>query len=202
MPILHSRISFKRLLLIAALTAAAVGCRIAAASVPSVADLDASARAAGNRIDVATHIGESVFATKWPAQVSQISANEVSGHLIVGVRIWGVKFHEAMTRQEFVDEVAALAGKAFAAAPNAEEVDVWASVPIAVAKGEIVSGDLAVPTSRTVFSVSAHRGESGTEIVARASSATGGAYWDEEWARAAFEKSASSSEATASPGDR
>lgn len=189
MPILRSRISVTGLLLIAALTTPAVNCRIAAASVPSVADLDATARAAGNRIDIATRIGESIFATKWSAQVSQISANEVSGHLIVGVRIWGVKFHEAMTRQAFLGEVAALVEKAFAAAPAAEEVDVWASVPIAVAKGEVVSGDLAVPTSRTVFSISARRGEAAGEIVTRAASQAGGAYWDEEWARTAFEKS-------------
>ena len=63
------------------------------AEVPSVADLDATARAAGNRPDIATRIGESVFAVTWPAQVSQISANEMDRHLIVGIRIWGVKFH-------------------------------------------------------------------------------------------------------------
>ena len=46
--------------------------------------------------------------------------------------------------------MASLVEKAFAAAPAVEEVDVWASVPIEVVKSEIVSGDLAVPTSRTV----------------------------------------------------
>ena len=173
-----------------AVAAAALSFQIAVASVPSVADLDATARAAGNRTDVATHIGETVFATKWPAQVSQISANEMGRHLVVGVRIWGVKFHEPMTRQAFVGEVAALVAQSFAAAQAAEEVDVWASVPIAVAKGEIVSGDLAVPTSRTVFSLTARRDESSAEIAARAAAPSGGAFWDEEWARSAFEKQA------------
>jgi len=157
-------------------------------AVPSVADLDATARAAGNRIDVATHIGESIFATKWPAQVSQVSANEVAGHLIVGVRIWGVKFHAEMTREAFVGEVVTLMQRAFAAAPAAEEVDLWASVPIAVAKGQIVSGDLAVPTTRTVYSVTARRGESVAAVEARAGASDGGAYWDEEWERTAFKK--------------
>ena len=160
----------------------------ARAAIPSVADLDAAARASGNRVDVATRIGESIFSTTWPAQVSQVSANEMDRHLIVGIRIWGVKFHDEITRRDFLTEVADLIGKAYAAAPAAEEVDVWASVPLEVLKGEVVSGDLAVPTSRTVFSLTSRRGESAAEIVARASAAGEGVFWDEEWARTAFEK--------------
>jgi hypothetical protein len=159
------------------------------AEVPSVADLDATARAAGNRMDIATRIGESVFAVTWPAQVSQISANEMDRHLIVGIRIWGVKFHTEMTRRAFVDEVSSLVEKAFAASPAAEEVDVWASVPIEVGKGVVVSGDLAKPTSRTVFSLTARRGETGAQISARAGRTDDpDVFWDEEWARAAFKK--------------
>lgn len=161
----------------------------AAAHEPSVADLDAAARAVGNRRDVAERIGKSVFATEWPAEVSQISANEVDGHLIVGVRIWGVKFHTPMLRDEFVSEVASLVDRTFAAAPATEEVDVWASVPIAVAKGSIVSGDLAKPTSRTVFSVTALRGEAPDSLRARVSAGTGGVFWDPDWARDAFKES-------------
>jgi hypothetical protein len=189
MRILRSRIS--RLVTAVGITAV-LASGPAQAAVPSVADLDASARAAGNRLDVATHIGENVFGLVWPAQVSQISANELERHLIVGIRIWGVKFHGAMTRAEFIDEVASLVGKAFSAAPAIEEVDIWASVPIAVGKGEIVSGDLAKPTSRTVFSLTARRGESQPEISARATQKTGsGVFWDEEWARDAFKNQGS-----------
>lgn len=178
---MRSRIS------IAALVVAAALSGVARASLPSVADLDASARAAGNRLDLATRIGESVFATAWPAQVSQISANEMDSHVIVGIRLWGVKFHGQMSRKDFVGEVASLVEKAFAAAPAAEEIDVWASVPIQVSRGEVVSGDLAVPTSRTVFSVTTRRGESPAEFQARAYAFDRGAFWDEEWARDAFE---------------
>jgi hypothetical protein len=156
-------------------------------AVPSVADLDAAARAAGNRIDVATSIGQRIFATAWSAQVSQVSANAAGSHLIVGIRIWGVKFHRPMTRKEFVSEVAALVELAFAAAPDAEEVDVWASVPIAVGKGVVVSGDLAKPTTRTVFSLSVKRGEPAAKIVARAATADEGAFWDPAWERSAFQ---------------
>ena len=78
---------------------------VSQAYTPNIADLDATARASGNRRDLAEHIGESVFATEWPAEVSHISANELGSHLIVGIRIWGVKFHKPLTRDEFVDEV-------------------------------------------------------------------------------------------------
>lgn len=149
----------------------------------TVAELDANARAAGNRIDIAERIGDSVFKTTWAAQVSQISANALGKHLIVGIRVWGVKFHHPVTRQEFLEEVAALIDGAFAAAPEAEEVDLWASVPISVGKGVIVSGDLAKPTTRTVFSVSVRRGETAEAILAKSASA---AFWDQEWERSAF----------------
>ncbi|MBV8149518.1 MAG: hypothetical protein JO092_10535 [Candidatus Eremiobacteraeota bacterium] len=157
-----------------------------AAAVPSVTDLDAAARAAGNRTDIATTIGKSIFSTNWSAQISQVSANAVGTHLIVGIRLWGVKFHHPMTRKQFVAEVASLVERAFAAAPDTEEVDVWASVPIAVGKGVIVSGDLAKPTTRTVFSLSIRRGEPAAKIVVRATAAEDGAFWDPDWERAAF----------------
>ena len=160
----------------------------ARAAVPSLADVDATARATGNRLDVAMRIGESIFATTWPAQVSQVSANQMDRHLIVGIRIWGVKFHDEMSRRQFVAEVADLIARAYAAAPEVEEVDVWASVPIEVARGEIVSGDLAVPTSRTVFSLTSRRGEPASEIQARSYGMRDGVFWDEEWARTAFVK--------------
>lgn len=165
-----------------------VSAATAPASVPTTADLDATARAAGNRLDVATRIGERVFGETWPAQVSQISANEVDGHLIVGIRLWGVKFHHAVTRAEFVDEVAALVGDAFDASA-AEEVDVWASIPIDVGKDVVVSGDLARPTVRTVFTLTAHRGQPPETVASLAlSKSSPDVFWDEDWARDAFKK--------------
>jgi hypothetical protein len=158
----------------------------AAARPPSVADLDATARSVGNRRDVAEHIGEAIFATQWSAEVNQLSANELGSHLIVGVRMWGVKFHQPMSREAFVDEVVALTDKIFAAAPDAEEIDFWASVPLDVTKGEIVSGDLAKPTSRTVFTLTVLRGERSQSLRERARRAGDGVYWDSQWARDAF----------------
>jgi hypothetical protein len=158
----------------------------AAAYAPSVAQLDATARATGNRRDVAQHIGVSVFSTRWTAEVTQVSANALSGHLIVGIRLLGAKFHRPMTRDEFTSEVVALVEASFAAAPATEEIDLWATVPLSVAKGAVVSGDLAKPTSRTVFSLTARRGESAAALRARLAGASDGVFWDTQWARAAF----------------
>jgi hypothetical protein len=163
---------------------------IAAAYEPTVAQLDAAARAAGNRKDVADQIGISIFATRWPAEVSQVSANAVGDHLIVGIRVLGVKFHRAVTREEFETEILALVAIASGSAPQAEEIDVWASVPIEVAKGVVVSGDLAKPTSRTVFSLTTRRGESPGALKARISGNQGNVFWDEEWAQNAFKEPA------------
>jgi len=160
---------------------------VSQAATPSIADLDAAARASGNRRDIAERIGESVFATEWPAEVSHISANELGNHLIVGIRIWGVKFHTPLTRDEFVDEVIGLVGKTFAAVPSAEEIDVWASVPIVVGKEIVVSGDLARPTSRTVFSLTVRRDEADAKLRTRAD-AGDGVFWDQEWVRSAFKE--------------
>jgi hypothetical protein len=169
-------------------SAFAIGIASAAAIAyaPSVAQLDAAARAAGNRRDVAHHIGASIFATRWPAEVSRISANAVGSHLIVGIRVLGVKFHRPMTRDEFASEVVTLVRTAFAAAPATEEVDLWASVPIDVAKGAVVSGDLAKPTDRTVFSLSAQRAETSASLRARIDRAGDGVFWDADWVRSAF----------------
>jgi hypothetical protein len=144
-----------------------------------VAELDANARAAGNLKRLAIAMGDKVFATEWPAQVTQVAADGVSGHVVIGVRISGVKFHGQLTRAGFLNEVDRIVALVFASAANAEEVDVWATVPIPVRKGAIVSGAYAVPTTRPVFTIAVRRGRD-------PASAT--VFWDEEWARSAFKQ--------------
>jgi hypothetical protein len=163
---------------------------LAGAYEPSVAQLDATARAGGNRRDVAERIGTAIFATRWPAEVSQISANALGDHLIIGIRVLGVKFHRPISRVQFESEIASLVESASAVAPEAEEIDLWASVPIEVAKGVVVSGDLAKPTSRTVFSITVHRGERAVSLRSRLGQANGDVFWDAEWAHAAFKEAA------------
>lgn len=154
---------------------------------PSVADLDAHSRAGGNRLDIATSVGEALFNSTWPAQVMQVLANEMSGHVVLGLRISGVKFHQPLSRADFDREIEAVISRAFAAAPQAEEVDLWVTVPISVGKGLVVSGDLAVPTTRTVFTISVARRQS-AELAARLRSGTS-VFLDQEWAQSAFTKS-------------
>lgn len=174
------------LLAVAALSAALP----AFAAAPSVVDLDAAERAVGNRADVAQQIGRSIFRTEWPAQVSQVSANELGGHLIVGVRIWGVKFHHPLTQAAFTEQILTLEEQIFAAAPGAEEVDFWASVPLDAGRGAVVSGDLAKPTSATVFSVTVRHGESAVSLRERMTGSHTSVFWDPQWVRSSFEPAA------------
>jgi len=123
-------------------------------------------------------VGERIFAKPWSAQVLQIEANQTDSHLVLGLHISGVKFHDPLSRPQFDAEIAELTSDAFVAAPAAEEVDIWVTVPIDVGKGVVVSGDLAKPTTRTVYAISAVRG------VRR----SGNLFVDEDWALSAFKK--------------
>jgi hypothetical protein len=151
---------------------------------PSVDRFDAVARAGGNRKPMAVKIGRALFTTEWPAQVLNVYADGFGGHDIAGLRVSGVHFHHPLSRDEFSSEIAQLVQKAFASAPI-DEVDVWASVPLRVGKDVVVAGDIAKPTSRTVFSVSVQRGES-ISALARRLQQGHGVYWDQEWTRSAL----------------
>jgi hypothetical protein len=179
---LRSRISAA--LLLAAMLAWAAP---APASAPTVASLDAQSRAGGNRIAVATAVGDRIFTKTWPVQVLQVLANQMGPDLVLGMRLSGVKFHEPVDRRQFDAELATIANEAFAADPAIQELDIWVTVPIAVGKGIIVSGDLAKPTSRTVFTVTIRREESPGALMRRLGAGTG-VFVDPEWASTAFTK--------------
>ena len=151
---------------------------------PCVDRLDAAARAGGNRKPMAVEIGRALFGTQWPAQVLNVYADGFNGHDVAGLRVSGVRFHATLTRRAFADEIAALAAKAFVAAPI-DEVDIWASVPLRVGKDIVVSGDVAKPTSRVVFSFTVLRSEKRSALRRRLRQGHG-VYWDQEWARSAL----------------
>lgn len=121
-----------------------------------MAELDAAARAEGNRRAEAVKIGRALFATIWPVQITHVRVDGVGRHAIAGLVLSAVKFHQAVDRAGFLSEVEVLVGRTFAAS-DVEEVDVWATVPIPYDAREPVSGDLAKPTSRTVFAVTCRR---------------------------------------------
>ncbi len=159
----------------------------ALAAKPSMAHVDAAARAEGNRKDLAIAVGDRLFLTEWPAQVLNVEANQSGPHVVVGLRVSGVHFHQPMNRQEFDAEIASLVGQVFAAAPSAEEVDVWTVIPLKVPKHEVVAGDLAMPTWRTVFTISVRRGETAPELAARLRQGKE-VFVDEDWTRSAFKR--------------
>ena len=149
--------------------------------------MDARARALGNRLDVAVAIGERLFTTQWPAQVLHVEANQIGSHLVLGLHVNGVHFHEAMTFDSFKREIMMLAAQSLTVAKDAEEVDIWVTVPIKVGKDVIVSGDLAKPTNRNVFTLTVRRGETPASLAGRLQSGRN-LFVDEEWARTAFKK--------------
>lgn len=161
----------------------------ASATAPPIAAIDANYRAEGNRKDVARAIGDMLFATQWPAQVVKVGADGIGNHIVVGLLVSGVKLHRVLTRAQFAAEVAAIAQQAFSVTPHVAEVDVWATVPIKVTRNEDVSGDLAMPTTRTVFSAAILRGSSAAALRKRLL-VSRDVYWDEEWAHALFKERA------------
>jgi hypothetical protein len=153
----------------------------------SIATLDSDLRAEGNRKDIAERAGDKLFATEWPAQVLKVAADSVDDHVVIGLRISGVHFHTLLTREQFINEILALVQQTFAltlspAPAKIEEIDVWTVVPFTVGKGVVVNGDLAKPTTRTVFTLSVRRGESPASILQRMRNGAN-VYWDDEWIR-------------------
>ena len=130
----------------------------ARAEAPSVVDLRAAGRAQGNDRAGAVALATALLAREWPAQVLKVRVDSIGSHHVAGLLISGVKFHTPLDEAGFLREVAAIVEQAFAAS-NVEEVDVWTVVPLDAGKGAIVSGDLAKPTSRTVFTVTVPRAE-------------------------------------------
>jgi len=157
---------------------------VASAKSPSVATLDASARAGGSNKPLARRVAYDLFLKNWAVQVLNVYADSIPGHNIVGLHLSGTKFHGAVSRAKFYGEVQELIRVTFAAAPI-EEVDVYATVPLVVGRDVVVAGDLARPTSRNVFTVSVRRGESASSLAQRLQ-AKRGVFLDEDWARAAL----------------
>jgi len=147
---------------------------------PSLATVDANARAAGNRRATAVALGTRLFSRVWPVQILKVRVDGVGRHEVAGLVLSGVKFHARVDAHAFLAEVAALVGSSFASAP-VEEVDVWATTPLDVARGTVVAGDNAQPTARIVFATTALRAQAPT-IAARLASG-GGVYWNASWKR-------------------
>jgi hypothetical protein len=161
--------------------AAAIG--LVASSAParaggSLAEVDAAARAAGNRPLLARALGDVLFQTSWPAQITKVRVDAVGSHAVAGLVLSGTKFHHPLDRDAFLAEVRDLVAASFAHS-SVEEVDLWTTIPLATRAHEVVAGDLAMPTSRNVFAVSVQRREAAT-FPARLASGRD-VFWDAAW---------------------
>jgi peptidoglycan/xylan/chitin deacetylase (PgdA/CDA1 family) len=134
-------------------------------------------RIAGNDPAVAETMATALLAQRFPEQITKVRVERVMPATVAGIVLSGRKFHAAVDRERFAQDVREMVGVAFAVAPSLDEVDVWATVPIPVAPGTIVSGDEAVPTERTVFSAAVVRGSH----IAGAPWDLGVTYWDHTW---------------------
>ena len=109
-------------------------------------------RTAGNDPQAAEAIAVALLARKFPEQILKVHVLASQPATVAGIVLSGVKFHRAVNRERFTADVREMVELAFEAAPSVREVDVWATVPLAVPAGATVSGDYAVPTAATVFS--------------------------------------------------
>lgn len=133
-------------------------------------------RIAGNAPDVAERVAVALLSAGYPEQILKVRTYKTEPAVVAGIMLSGVKFHAPVDRQTFAADAADMIYRAFAADPSVSEVDVWAVVPIAVPLHADVSGDLAVPTNRTVFSAAVLRGE-----FTRDEGSLGTTYWEAGW---------------------
>jgi len=134
-------------------------------------------RIAGNEPRVAESVAVALLVRRFAEPVMKVHVLAIPRVAVAGIVLSGAKFHAPVSRTRFASDVRAMTQAAFAAAPSLSEVDVWATVPVAVPAGEPVSGDFAVPTSKTVFSSVATRQRKGLETTLE----WGTTYWDPRW---------------------
>jgi hypothetical protein len=174
---LRSRINIAALL--AALAIVVPASVMLSSSKPVLAQVDNArvrARSAGTDLPTARRIAAALLAHPVAAQLLKVRCERAAGHVDCGLTVSAMHFHRALDVPSWNAEVASLIEGAYAADPAVDEIDLWATVPLDAGKGAVVSGDLAKPTSATVFSVTVPRSARGA---LRERLATGqGVFWD------------------------
>ena len=133
-------------------------------------------RSSGSDVATARRIAAALLARPLPAQLLRVRCERVGRHVDCGLIVSGAKFHRALDLRAWNAEIAALVDGAFGAAPDADQIDCWATVPLDAGKGTVVSGDYAQPSSATVFSISVPRARRGSVRARLAGGA--GVFWD------------------------
>jgi hypothetical protein len=116
------------------------------------------ARAAGGDRATALAVAAALLAHPLPLQLTRVRCERAAGEGFCGLTLSGVKFHGRVDAATFDAEVAGLVRGAFAVDRTIAEVDLWVTVPADAGKGAVVSGDFALPSSRTVYATSVPRG--------------------------------------------
>ena len=145
-----------------------------ASAAPAMLQHIARERIAGNAPQVAEDIAVAILARSFPEQVVKVHVLALPSATVAGIVLSGVKFHAPVDRGRFAGDVRLMVDLALGAAPQVSEVDVWATVPQAVPAGADVSGDYAVPASKTVFSCAVTRAQARTA----GTKGLGVLYWD------------------------
>jgi hypothetical protein len=153
----------------------------------SIDDPRVLARAKGSDLVAARRIAAALLARPLPAQLLEVRCERVGPHVDCGLVVSGTKFHRRLDEGGWDAEVAGLIAGAFAAQPGVDEIDCWATVPVATGRGEVVSGDFAAPTTANVFSITVPRAERAA-VVARLRDGRG-VFWDPAF-RASLSKGA------------
>jgi peptidoglycan/xylan/chitin deacetylase (PgdA/CDA1 family) len=135
-------------------------------------------RSEGNAPQIAERVGIALLSGDFPEQILKVKVLKSAPAVVAGIMLSGVKFHARVSRQTFEADVSEMIYRAFTADASISEVDVWAVTPLRVGATAIVSGDLAVPTDRTVFSAAVARAD-----WVRDATALGTTYWDPDWSR-------------------
>ena len=135
-------------------------------------------RVEGNDPESAERIAVALLAGDFPVQILKVHVDRIGPATVAGIMLSGVKFHRPVSRREFAAVVGAMIDRTFEAAASADEVDVWAVVPQPVAPNAPVSGDVAVPAERTVFSAAVPRQRWNPAAWPPQLGAT---YWDRWW---------------------
>ncbi|HZW52947.1 MAG TPA: hypothetical protein VFF00_02870 [Candidatus Elarobacter sp.] len=139
-------------------------------------DARVAARSFGSDLATARRIAAALLVHPLPAQLLRVRCERVGPHADCGLVVSGTKFHRVLDLAAWDDEIAGLIDGAYAAAPEVDEIDCWATVPLNAGKGTVVSGDYAKPTAATVFSITVPRA---ARSAVRARLAGGaGVFWD------------------------
>jgi hypothetical protein len=139
-----------------------------AAAAPSLLDVNARARAAGNARAEAEHVARVLLAKPWAMQVTRVEVDTAGSHHVAGVTLLGVKLKRKIDAAGFLAQANTIVDVTLASDLQLEEVDLRVTVPSGP-RG--AAGDMDRVYDRAVFTLTVRRSAPGTREP----------YWDAAW---------------------